>query len=240
MVAELCGRFFSSRSRSVVSALVLTACLATTLTIPVFSGRKAEAAQAAETNKRKPKPKKKVKKKPRPAASQPATKPAEPVDPVKAAKRAERVRIATDYLTKWYTKQLSSRDWMARAVATISVSRMPTADATETILSRMSADRHPVCRLVAWQATLARAPMLTEAQHQTWQAHTRKMITADLFHGDLRIGLLEMLGSVPADTFSRSYFLKLFQASNSLDSADVPTLIAMGRCLKSWADAQTV
>ena len=247
MMSDLCGRLFPSRSRSVLSALVLTACLATTLAIPVLSARQAGAEQTAQTKKQKAKPnpksksqKKKGNRKAKPAPSQPTTKPAEPVDPAKAARRAELVRMATDYLTSWYTRQLNSADWMARAVATISVSRMPTADATETILKRMGADRHPVCRLVAWQATLARAQMLTDAQHQIWLAHTRKMMAANLFHGDLRIGLLEMLGSVPADGLSRTYFQRLFQSTNSLDSADVPTLIAMGQCLRSWADAQTV
>ena len=210
---------------------------------PVASGasnqdNKAKAAAA----KKKPKPKKKTggKSKRKKPTTQPATKPAEPVDPAKAARRAELVRMATDYLTKWYSKQLDSTDWMARAVATISVSRMPTADATETVLKRMDADRHPVCRLIAWQGALARANMLTDEQYQRWRKSTWRMIQSDLFHGDLRIALMEFLGSAPADSSGRAYFLKLFKTTNSLDSGDVPTLIAMGRCLRSWGDAQTV
>jgi len=163
-----------------------------------------------------------------------------PVDPRVAAKRAMRVKLATDYLTRWYAKQLDSTDWMARAVALISISRMPTADATATIIKRLEVERHPVCRLVAWQAALARAPMLSDAQHAAWLATTRNMIRAGLFHGDLRIGLLEMLGSVPSDVGTRACFRNLFAHTSSLDSSDVPTLIAMGRCLRSWSDAEMV
>jgi len=221
-------------------AALLVALLAAAGTGPTDRAQAAakdKNAKAADKNKGKGKNKTKA----ATTATKPAPAPAtQPVDPAKAARRAELVKMATDYLTEWYTKQLDSTDWMARAVATISVSRMPTADATATILKRMDADRHPVCRLVAWQAALSRAGMFTDDQHAAWLASTRNMITADLFHGDLCIGLLEMLGSVPADTFSRAYFMRLFNATNSLDSGDIPTLIAMGRCLRSWGDEQTV
>lgn len=232
-----------------IRAVLLALLLAGTAQVSITAGATPKDKNAAAAKKKKPakrKPKSKAKSKARPgkpaarAATQPATRPAEPVDPAKAARRAELVRMATDYLTKHYDKQHESYDWMARAVATISVSRMPTDAATETVLKRMDADRHPVCRLVAWQAALARAGKLTDAQHAAWKTSTYRMISSRLFHGDLRIGLLEFLGSMPVETASRSYFLRLFQTTNSLDSGDVPTLVAMGRCLRSWGDGAIV
>lgn len=231
----------------VVTALVVAA-LTGGLAMPASAARakldpearKAKAKERAEARARA-----KAKKDARKAATGPAeaiTTPAstQPVDPALAAKRAMRVKLATDYLTNWYAKQLNSTDWMARAVALISISRMPTAESTASIIKQLEVEKHPVCRLVAWQAVLARANMLSEAQHESWLAATRLMIRADLFHGDLRIGLLEMLGSAPADTGSRAYFRNLMGHTSSLDSSDVPTLIAMGQCLKSWGDATTV
>jgi hypothetical protein len=213
------------------------------LAVPGFAARKEVAVETGQVKAKGNKAKGKAKGKP--AETQPASKPAsrpatQPVDPAKAARRAELVKQATEHLTNWYAKQLDSTDWMARAVALISISRMPAADATARIIEKLGAESHPVCRLVAWQAALARAGMLSDKQHAAWLAATRNMIREGLFHGDLRIGLLEMLGSVPADIGAKACFRDLFAHTSSLDSSDVATLIAMGRCLRSWADAELV
>jgi len=222
----------------IVLAVLFATALTAALVVPAFAAKK----EAAETRQAKAKANKaKGKTAETQPASQPASRPAtQPVDPAKAARRAQMVKLATDYLTNWYAKQLDSTDWMARAVALISISRMPTADATATIITKLGLERHPVCRLVAWQAALARARMLSDEQHAAWLAATRNMIRDGLFHGDLRIGLLEMLGSVPADISAKAYFRDLFAHTSSLDSSDVATLIAMGRCLRSWSDAELV
>jgi len=228
-----------------ITALVAAA-LTGGLTTPASAARakldpEARKAKAKERAAARAKAKAKARK----AATRPAkptTAPAStrPADPALAAKRAMRVKLATDYLTNWYAKQLNSTDWMARAVALVSISRMPTAESTVSIIKQLEVEKRPVCRLVAWQAALARANMLSEAQHESWLAATRLMIRAELFHGDLRIGLLEMLGSAPIDTGSRTYFRNLMARTSSLDSSDVPTLIAMGQCLRSWGDAGMV
>ena len=157
-----------------------------------------------------------------------------------ASKDHSRAVKAMEYLTGQYAGQLDSSDWIARAAAAISLSRMPTDGATEAIAKQLKAERHVVGQLAAWQAMLARAKLLTDQQFQAWEEATWPMVKQDAFHGDLRIGLLEMLSARPLTNDGRTYFRGLLARTSSLDSADIPTLIAMGRALGAWGDEELV
>lgn len=147
---------------------------------------------------------------------------------------------ALNFLTDLHRRHLGSSDWIARAAAVIGLSRMPTDAATEILLQQAQTETHPVGRLVAWQAVLARAGRVTDEQFRAWDTATSAMVRKDLFHGDLRIGLLEMLGATPVTPEKRRYFLGLFRRASSLDSSDIPTLIAMGRALGQWRDSDLI
>ena len=162
-----------------------------------------------------------------------------PSPPAADAARQEMLK-RFEYLTKLYADQLDSNDWMTRSVAMISLARMPTQGATKVILQRLESEKHPVGLLVAWQAMLGRAGMLSEEQYRAWRKATLNMAGAGLFQGNLRIGLLEMFGAETPDMASRHYFRRIFEEANSLDSSDIPTLIAMGRALRGWGDGQLV
>jgi len=151
-------------------------------------------------------------------------------------KRLKIIARRFNALTEMYSKHLKSTDPITRSIATISLARMPTPEATEAILGRVRTDRDPVVRLVAWQGLLGRAKMLTDEQLKTWQAATHNMIQRSLFHGDLRIGLMEFLSAAPITPPGRKVFTDTFARANSLASSDIPTLIAMGRALKAWGD----
>jgi len=162
-------------------------------------------------------------------------------DPAAGLKDPRRViELRFEGLTHQYVNHLNSPDWITRSVAVISLSRMPVEKATEAIVRRLQDEEKPVGQLVAWQAMLGRAPLLTRKQHRIWQTATEKMIGKKLFHGDLRIGLLEMLSASPATRDGRAYFTNLFRTTSSLDSSDIPTLIAMGRALRAWGDKELV
>jgi len=162
-------------------------------------------------------------------------------DPAAGLKNPRRViELRFESLTDQYINHLNSPDWITRSVAVISLSRMPIAKATEAIVRRLQDEKKPVGQLVAWQALLGRAPLLTEEQRRIWQTVTEKMIGKNLFHGDLRIGLLEMLSAAPPTRDGRAYFMGLFRTTSSLDSSDIPTLIAMGRALRDWGDGDLV
>ena len=176
------------------------------------------------------------------APAEKAEKPAVGTDgpSVKILTQEEKVQRRFETLATQYKLRLESQDWILRCLAVISMGRLPTEDATETILARLLQEEKPVGKLVAWQALLSRARLLSDAQYKQWEQETWKMVDKDLFNGDLRIGLLEMLSATPIDRRGRAYFTKLFGETNSLDSADMPTLIAMGRALKAWGDADLV
>ena len=152
--------------------------------------------------------------------------------------RAKRVKLGVDHLTGEYIRQFSSSDWIARCVAMVGLSQMPTDEATAGLVKQLAVDRHPVGQLVAWQAILGRVGKLSDEQYASWTAATWRMTKQDLFHGDLRIGLLEMIGAAPPTSSGRALFKRLFAATNSLDSSDIPTLIAMGRALRAWGDRE--
>jgi len=160
--------------------------------------------------------------------------------PVRVLTREELIARQFETMADQYTLHLKSPDWITRSVAVISLSRLPTQEATEAILQRLEGEAKPVGQLVAWQAMLGRARLLTEEQHQAWMTATWKMIRKDLFHGDLRIGLLEMLSASPASRDARDWFKSLFDRTSSQDSSDIPTLIAMGRALRAWGDKPMV
>jgi hypothetical protein len=84
---------------------------------------------------------------------------------------------------------------------------------------------------------MSRAPLLTDDQYAIFRAQTAQMIAADLYAGDLRIGVLDALSSVPINQPARKYFGDTFAQTNSLDSRDIPTLIAMGQVMKRWSDS---
>ncbi|MEZ0267095.1 MAG: vWA domain-containing protein [Phycisphaerae bacterium] len=151
--------------------------------------------------------------------------------------RDAEVKRLFDFLTAEYGRLFQkNNDWVNRAVAIISLSRLPTDGATNKILEQMQSEKHPVGKLVAWQAMLGRAKLLTDAQYKAFYAETIKMLRAGLFAGDLRIALMEVLSATPVTIDSRNYWKEVFVTTSALDSSDVPTLIAMGKAVRAWGD----
>src|SRR5690349_18065091 len=94
---------------------------------------------------------------------------AEPAATTSTITREQDVDQLFEYLVNEYSKrQLTNKDWITRSVATISISQIPTANATKTTLDRLGKETHPVGRLVAWQAVLSRANLLTDSQLAQW------------------------------------------------------------------------
>jgi len=170
-----------------------------------------------------------------PLSATPAKPPDTPAD-----KKLATIQRRFSALTEMYGRSLKSGDPVTRSIATISLARMPTPQATGAILEMARTDREAVVRLVAWQALLGRARLLSDQQRDAWVTATWSMVAQNLFHGDLRIGLLELLSAHPIAPPARKLFTDFFAGTNSLDSSDIPTLIAMGRALKEWGDAQLV
>ena len=177
-----------------------------------------------------------------PRAKKDTGAPVPPMAPpgVRILSREEKIQRRFESLARAYTLRMESPDWILRCLAVISMARLPTEEATATLIERLERESKPVGKLVVWQALLSRASQLSPEQFDTWQKQTGKMQDDNLFNGDLRIGLLEMLSATPLTPESRRTFQNLFKTTNSLDSGDIPTLIAMGRALKAWGDAALV
>lgn len=167
-----------------------------------------------------------------PAATQPASAP--------AGQHPARVALLVDHLHRHHLRELRSRDWITRSFAGILLARLPDDAVTATLLNHLQNEQHPVARLVFWQAVLAHAGRLSEEQFSRWQGVTDRMIREDLFSGDLRVGLLEMLSSVPIRPAARAYARRVFATTSSLDSADIGTLLALGQAMARWGDADLV
>jgi len=170
------------------------------------------------------------------SSSLPAFAQPKPASTAPANREAE-VKRLLDFLTSEYGRLFQkNKDWVNRAVAIISLSRLPTEGATGKIIEQLQSEKHPVGKLVAWQAMLARAPLLSDIQYRAFYVETVRMLKAGLFAGDLRIALLEVFSATPITIETRNYWKELFINTSALDSADIPTLIAMGKALRAWGD----
>ena len=183
-------------------------------------------------------------------ASKPAPTPAKPrpkSSPAKVAKadpaedsKAERIDRMIEYFLGLYGKHLTSGDWIKRSMAVISLGRIDDARATEKLLSVVKSDRNAVVRIFAWESLHARAPSLTGPQRQRWQAAGVKLATGGAFRGQLRTGLVGVMGSMPPTPATRRAFVGLFENTNLQEAKDIPTLVAMRAALAKWRDASLV
>lgn len=142
--------------------------------------------------------------------------------------------------TKVYGRDLTSKDWVTRCLAVISLAQLPHPKATDQIIEALSDEKNPVARCVLWQAMLSRAPLLTPAQAGAWERETLRMISRNDFGGDLRIAVLEFLATRPLSPEARKYASSTFAICSALEVDDLPTLRTLGEAIRAWGDAKLV
>lgn len=218
-------------------------------TLSMFAGWPAAIAQAEEEP-------------PNPWASGTAhVQPVEPDPPISAApsdpagepvrtSRGERELIrrtpeqerdlVINFLLGEYAKMLDSRDWITRAFGSISYGRLPDNAPASRLIQIARTDNNELVRIVAWQALLARASLLHEEHFIEWQQATFRMAEQGLFRGRMREHLFDVLAICPPSNEAQRVWMRYFNATNSLDSADIGTLQAMGRCLAAWKSTSLV
>lgn len=145
-----------------------------------------------------------------------------------------------EFLEREYARSLKTNDWIARSLAAVSLSRIPTRTAGDTVLNIVKTDKSDITRLVAWQAMLSRVKYLHLEHYDEWVATTLTMAEKGLFRGRLRVGLFRLLATVPPSDKAKAVFMKVFAETNALDSEDIPTLDAMGGCLAAWQSGSLV
>ena len=145
-----------------------------------------------------------------------------------------------EYFVKMYGQHLESRDWVKRAMAVISLSRIDDPRTTEKLLEVMESDRRQVVRVFAWEALHARAGSLSPAQRQRWMKAGWALAARGALRGELRLGLLELMATTGPTPATRKAFLKLFANTNSLDPGDIPVLSRMREVLARWRDPEII
>lgn len=160
-------------------------------------------------------------------ATKPATRPA-------VGDAAREAKKAIEYLEKEYRKKLESPDWRQRALAVISLARLPQGPVTAKLLEITARDRNDVVRLLAWQGVLARAASLSAREYQQWMNATLVLGEKGAFRGNLRPQLLAVLATARMNARSRAIFERLATETNAWASQDVATLAALGRTLSQW------
>jgi hypothetical protein len=137
-----------------------------------------------------------------------------------------------------YTRLLASDDWVTRALAVISLSRLPNPHSTAAILDSLEKDKHPVVRMLAWQATLSRASLLEPADHSRWIEATFSM--KQHFAGPLRISLARALAATKPDKPAKDVFLTLFDTIKTDTPENQPIFEELGQTLLAWRSPDLV
>ena len=152
----------------------------------------------------------------------------------------QRREVMFDFLVGEYRKLLRERDWVARSVAAISLNKVPSPKATDALLEVLESDRHNGTKMVAWMCLLSRSHLVDRAQFDRWNKATDTLHRTGLFRGQLRVGLLEFLAIQPPDRRSTRIFREIFETTNSLDSEDIPVIMAAAKALRQWGDTSLV
>ena len=155
-----------------------------------------------------------------------------------AAQRAAERMVS--HFVGMYGEHLESPDWLARAMAVIGLSQLADARATAKLLEVLDGDKNLLVRVYAWEALWARHGSLDAAQRAAWSRGGKVLASKDALHGDLRVGLVRLIGAEGATPENLQIFSRLFGTTNSLDPADVATLYAMRGVLGRWRSGRIV
>ncbi len=171
--------------------------------------------------------------------AEPSELPARPQTPVEAA-LSKKIDQMVEFYLEMYGKHLQRGDWITRAMAVISLSRMDDPRVTAKLLEVLAGDAHKAVRVYAWEALHARNGSLGEPQRQQWLSAGMGLAERGLMRGDLRVGLLGAMAATAPTPAARRLFMQFFATTNSLDPDDIPTLAAMRQALAKWRDGELI
>ncbi len=153
-------------------------------------------------------------------------------DPKDVAKRADRM-VRMYVLT--YAQHLESPDWIKRAMAMVSLSRIDDPRVTEMLFTTLRSDRDKYVRLFAFVALAERVRRLSDEQRRLWRLMGRKLaVTDNVIHGRLRPMLLRAVAGEGPTRDNQKLFLHLFSRCNLLDSGDIETLDELQTLIRLW------
>jgi len=154
--------------------------------------------------------------------------------PVHMSKTPEAIEKFTRYYLDMYGKHLRSQDWMARAMAVISLARIDDPRATERLMLVMRTDKEAIVRIYAWEALHARQDRLTGEQRALWINTAYRMAEKGQLRGDLRVGLVGLIEERGPTAENKRLIKRIFAETDSINPSDIRTLWAVGDTLKRW------
>ncbi|MCX5654495.1 MAG: VWA domain-containing protein [Planctomycetota bacterium] len=166
------------------------------------------------------------------AAPTPGAAPTVPLTPVM---REAVERLVVHYLDM-YGKHLKSDDWMARAMAVIGLAQIDDPRITQVLFEVLDTDKLPLVRVYAWEALHSRLKSLDADQRGRWLEAGQSLLAKGHLRGDLRAGLVRAVAPAGPTDENRRLFRGLFAETNSMDSSDMRTLLAMRQVLAQWCD----
>ncbi len=171
-------------------------------------------------------------------ASQPAGEPT--TRPLPRSQRPEVIDRTVQFFLQMYEGHLKGRDWIARSMAVISLSRIDDPRMTERLLKVLVEDETPIVRVYAYEALHGRLDRMTDEQRALWVAQALELGRKGYLWGDLRVGLIGAMAMKGCDAETRALFKGLFNHTNSLNPGDIRTLWALGDLLKQWRSPDLV
>ena len=150
-----------------------------------------------------------------------------------AAGKAAIDALVKHYLTM-YGKHLKSTDWVVRAMGVIGLSEIDDPRISARLIEVMQKDQDPLVRAYAWAAVLARHKSLTDEQRATWTRTGKQMLRDEHLNGSLRVGLIRVMADEGPTAENVKLFGHFFDNTNAMDPSDIPTLLALQRCLATW------
>lgn len=145
-----------------------------------------------------------------------------------------------EHFVRMYGEHLKSRDWIARSMAVIGLAQIDDPRTTARLIEVLDNDGSNMVRLYAWEALFARYRGLTTDQKAACSAGGKRLYDKGFVHGDLRVGLVRIMGAEGPSAQNKAIFDKLFWETNSLNPADMRTLYAMRETLIRWKSPDIV
>jgi hypothetical protein len=158
-----------------------------------------------------------------------------------AEPQSPRVKRIIGVFYRTYDKHLKSPDWIKRAMAVISLSRLDDDGVTKRLMDVLTKDSDKYVRVFAWAALLERNDWLTPEQRRKWLIQGVDLaLKRKIIHGKLRPALLRAIAQQGPTPVNLKLFRYFFSNTNLLAPADVETIQQLRELLRRWKSKQMI
>ena len=162
----------------------------------------------------------------------------QPVKKLKPGQMTQQQKIdqIAKYLVETYTNELKSKDWVVRALATVSLAQIDHPYATNKLVDMLKTEPKGISRVYVWEALNARAGLLDADQRQKWLIAGHALAKSRDLRRHLRAGLMSLAAASGASDDNLKLFNKLFMETDIANPEDHTTLKAMRKAVAAWKE----